>query len=64
MDLQLHITLYQKDGQERFKVLAFFPETGLSQDVTDQYSVVATEEEGTGRKGFMVMRSVGEAVDG
>lgn len=54
--IQLHVTIYEgAEGEDRFKALV---EKGDGQlhDVTDQYEVAATVDEGTGRKGFVVLK--------
>lgn len=64
MDLQLHITLYEVDGQPRFKVHAFTPLTNENVDVTEQYTVVAAEDPETGRQGFTVLKALEEPAHG
>lgn len=64
MDLQLHITLYEIEGTQRFKVHALSPETGTTIDVTEQYQVLAAEDPETGRKGFTVMKALREVAHG
>ena len=54
--ISLHITVYESDDLDRFKIMAAdSTEHDVMHDVTDQYSVVALTTE-DGREGFAIVK--------
>lgn len=55
--IQIHIIVFETEKGTRFKV---YEPVGVGapslRDVTESYTVAATVEEATGRKGFVVLR--------
>lgn len=53
--IALSVTVYDDDGEDRYKVMATTPEGGLA-DVTHLYEVAGTHVDG--REGFVVLPKV------
>ena len=53
--ISLHITIYQADDGDRYKVHTIDPDLGEPEDVTEDYEVTAVETE-DGRAGFAVVK--------
>lgn len=58
LELQLHVTIYTLDGEDRFKVMASPLGTEKLTDVTEHYEVTSITTE-DGRAGFAVVPKAG-----
>jgi hypothetical protein len=58
LELQLHVTIYTLDGEDRFKVMASPPGDEELTDVTEHYEVASVVSE-DGRAGFTVLPKSG-----